>query len=137
MPSATGRYLLLAAVSGLAWGAIGGGLAAWAAPRAFWGGVLASPVIGVIVAVVFRRGAEVSRGPQICLSLLSLYCAATLFGLAIGLYDWLVFGVSRRAPLDVVGQSVLATLWGLSFGYFLLLWPLAFLNHHLLWRLES
>lgn len=79
--STTWRYLLLGAVSGLVWGAVGGSLGASAARRAVWGGVLASPLIGLVVAIAFRRGAWVSRVSQIFLALLSLYCAAALFAL--------------------------------------------------------
>jgi hypothetical protein len=69
------------------------------------------------------------------LSLLSLYVGATLFGIASGVYDLIAFDHTRRIWSALVIQTVLGTLWGVTFtGYILILWPLAYLNHWLLLR---
>ena len=53
----------------------------------------------------------------------------------MGVHDWLGPGIPHRIPHGVMLQAVLAVLWGLTFtGYFVVLWPLAYLNHSLLGR---
>jgi hypothetical protein len=69
-------------------------------------------------------------------ALASLLAATTLFGLCGGLFDWLTGATGRRA-IEVVFQAVLGVWWGLTIGgFFIVLWPLAFASHWLLWRLE-
>ena len=68
-------------------------------------------------------------------ALVTLYGTAVLFGLVIGVVEEVI----ETSPNHVKGASiiewVLVTLYGLTFtGYFLVLWPLAFLNHWLLGR---
>jgi hypothetical protein len=133
MPPLTTRYVLLSLGSGAIWGLIGYVLGASAFRSAIWGAVLVSPAIGVVVGLSFRWIHGLSPAARGFASLLSLYVAATLFGLAVGLSD-LARG-AKRVPLEVVLQAVPAVLWGLTFtGYFLILWPLAYLNHRLLAR---
>jgi hypothetical protein len=134
MPPLTTRYVLLSLVSGAAWGLIGYVLASAAFRSAIWGAVLVSPAIGVVVGLSFRWIHGLSPTGRVFASLVSLYVAATLFGLALGFSD-LARGSSRRFPVEVVLHAVPAVLWGLTFtGYFLILWPLAYLNHRLLAR---
>jgi hypothetical protein len=67
-------------------------------------------------------------------SLASLYVAAAIFGLGMGVYD-LATGRGGRRATGVVLQTVSATLWGLTVpGYFIVLWPLAYANHAFLAR---
>jgi len=62
---------------------------------------------------------------------------ALIFGLGMGLYDLLTGANpgkgSHRIPSAVVIQAVIGTLWGLTFtGYFVVLWPLSYMNHEML-----
>jgi hypothetical protein len=102
---------------------------------AVWGGAYASPFIGLIVGVVFRHAGSLSLLRRALLSLLSLYLAAVLFGLAVGIYDAFFRDIPDRIVSAVIIQAILAVLWGLTFaGWVLILWPLSFLNHSLLWK---
>ena len=68
-------------------------------------------------------------------SLVGLYVAVSLFGLAVGVYDLATGDIEHRIASAVVIQAVLGVLWGVTFtGYVVILWPLAYLNHILLWR---
>lgn len=127
-------YHLLATLSGLGWGLFvvyvifeGTGDAP------IVGGLLASPAIGLAVGASTQKWRRWSIPVRIGVSLVSLYAAAALFGLGVGLYDWLIIGGPNRIPHAVVTQAVLAYLWGLTFtGFLVVLWPMAFVNHWLL-----
>jgi hypothetical protein len=99
---------------------------------------LASPFIGLAIGALSARFHARWRRGRVLFSLLTLYLAASLFGLALSFYDLFVRGVGPGPNLESLFSGVLATLWGLTFGgYFVFLWPLAHLNHKLLWsRLE-
>ena len=76
----------------------------------------------------FRERSVVLRA---AIALLTVYCAAALFGAAGGLAHFVFdFGAGiLRFPIGIV-ESVWAFVWGLTFlGYFIVLWPLAYLNH--------
>jgi hypothetical protein len=103
--------------------------------RLIWGGVLASPLIGLLVGWAAGRLRISSKLGRAAVSLAGLYVAVSLFGLAVGLYDLLTGDMANRIASAVVIQSALAVLWGVTFtGYVVLLWPLAYWNHVLLWR---
>jgi hypothetical protein len=133
------KYILVYAASGCVWALIAYVLAG-AEGGIIWGGMVASPVIGVLVGLLVQRLQGLSTGSRAVVSLANLYLAACLFGVAVGVYD-LATGVNagpgwRRIPSAVVMQDVLGILWGLTFtGYFLLLWPLSYVNHALVWNL--
>ena len=131
------------AVLSLAAGAVWGGIAVLFAPQwpttrlMFQQAALVAPVIGLIIGVAFRWIHRVSPVGRVFASLLSLYIAAALFGLAVGVADALRNSPSAggRNLTEVILQSVPATLWGLTFtGLVLLLWPLAYLTHSLVGR---
>lgn len=129
------KYLLLSSASGLAWGMLALGLGYGAFRGAIWGGLIASPVIGLLIGMVTLRWRLASTAYRAILALLTLYVAGTCFGLSVGLYDWLARGVPNRIPHAVVLQAILAVWWGLTFtGYFVVLWPLAYFNHWILGR---
>lgn len=129
------RYAVLSCVSGVVWGCIVGLLAFDAFPRAICGGLIASPAIGLLIGIATRRWFRFPTPLRIAATLGSLYLAAALFGLAVGIYDWLAVDIPYRIPYAVVLQAVLAFVGGLTFpGYLLVLWPLAYLNHWLLGR---
>jgi len=129
--SATALYYLFCALSGCVWAGI-----AWLIGHQLghflWGGVLASPLIGLIVGAIYRPAYHLSTSKRAWLSLLTLYVAVTLFGLAIAGFD-LAFGDPARGHMEGVLQTVLALWWGVTLtGYVVILWPLAYLNHWLL-----
>lgn len=97
------------------------------------GGVIVSPVIGLGIGMATRRWYRLNILLQIVTALFSLYIAAVLFGLAVGVHDWLFSDMTNRIWHAVILQTVLMFLWGLSLtGYLLALGPLAYLNHWLL-----
>ena len=138
IPPLSSRYLILSALSGAVWGAIGYALAASSFPALILPAVLLSPLIGLAVGIGFRWIHRFEGiGVKAFVALLSLYAAGMLFGLVIGFTD-LARGVdlppgTTRIGYAVVIQPVMAIWWGLTFGgWFLALWPLAYLNHRLL-----
>jgi len=131
----TRKHILLSCLSGVVWGLIAVAIGFGAFPRAIWGGLIASPLIGLFIGAITLRWFRLPVYLRVAATLVSLYVAASLFGLAVGVYDWLALDIPDRIPHGVVVQAVLAVLWGLTFmGYFIVLWPLAYLNHWLLAR---
>lgn len=134
----TPKRILVYATCGCVWALIANVLAR----GMVWGGMLASPFIGILAGLLVERLHGLSPARRVLVSLASLYLAACLFGVAVGVFD-LLTGVNagpgwRRIPSAVVIESVLGVLWGLTFtGYFLLLWPLSYANHVLVWNLAK
>ena len=127
------RYYRLSALSGCAWAVVAYVISAEAWGPLIWGGLAASPVIGLLVGVIYRPAYGLKGRGQALASLLSLYLAVTLFGLAVGIHDLLWRSHLPRLSAETVLQAVLAGLWGVTFtGYFLPLWLLAIYNHRLL-----
>ncbi len=122
---------------GALWGVGALLLAGRAFGDAIWSGVLAAPAISVVVGVPLQGAFEgSSRAWRRLIALCTLYAGGTLFGLVIGLGAWL--GVSpgnRRFPSALL-EPILGVWWGLTLtGFFLALWPLAYLTHRWLeWR---
>ena len=131
----TTQYVLLSALSGCLWGAIAFVLSFEGFPVQIWGGVLGSPPIGIVIGLIAYYTGPWSSFSRVPLSLASLYFAAALWGLCIGVFEMLVLGIPNQIPYAGVIEMVLAVLWGLTFsGYVVLLWPLAYFNHWLLGR---
>ncbi len=117
------RYYFASAVSGLGWSLLALFLGGRHLKGALLGGVLASPLIGLLVGRLYLSAYALGTGGRAVASLATLYLSAALFGLAGGAGD---------------PQFFFAVLWGLTFtGYFVLLWPLAYLNHSLIARLRE
>jgi len=132
---ATQRYLVLSALSGCLWAAIALLLGAEAMGPIIWGGVVASPLIGVIAAYIFLPACRWPLVARIVFALVTLYLAVAAFGLAAGLYDAVVRDIPNRIGWAVVVQAMLASLWGITFtGLVLILWPLSFVNHSFVCR---
>ena len=130
----TARYVRACLLSGAVWGLLCLVLSLGVFGWLVLGGVLLSPPIGVVIGLAFRWTHDLSKGLRIVLALVSLYTAAALFGLSIGIAD-LATGAPGRHAVEVVVQPVPAVWWGLTFmGYVLVLWPLAYWNHALLAR---
>ncbi len=126
-------YYGLSAMAGAAWGALAFVVSAGAFGDLIWGGVLASPVIGLVIGWVSRPMARWRLPFRILGSLVCLYLAAVLYGVSIGVADLVVLKSSDRIAWAVVAQSANAVLWGLTMvGWFVLLWPLCFATHWLL-----
>ncbi|HEY9282971.1 MAG TPA: hypothetical protein VIP46_05920 [Pyrinomonadaceae bacterium] len=129
------RYYGLAVVSGCLWGVAAYFLSLKVFDSSIVGGMLASPFIGLAVGRLLRPTYRFKRKWQALLSLPALYLAAALFGLAVGAYEAFWVREFNRPAGEVIFETVLAWLWGLTFlFYFVALWPLAFLNHRLLGR---
>ena len=130
------RIILLSLASGAVWAGIATVLGEPMHPIIL-GGVLLAPFIGLAAGLSSAIFPAEGRLGKALFSLVSLYTAAAIFGLGMGLYD-LVTGQNsgdgwRRIPSAVVIQAAIATLWGLTFtGYFIVLWPLAYVNHAIL-----
>jgi hypothetical protein len=130
------RFVVLALLAGGLWGLLGLALAGQSLGQPVWGGVLASPLIGLAVSIASRRFQERSAGLRVALSLASLYVAAGLFGLVAGMVD-AARPISGRIAGAVVLQTILGVWWGLTFlGWLPLLWPLAYLTHSILSRAD-
>lgn len=102
-------------------------------PGVVLGGLLVSPLIGLFIGLIFRPAYKLPRFAQFALSLVTLYVAVSLFGLAVGLSD-AARDIPNRFTFEVILQAVIASIMGVTMGYVLILWPLAYLNHRLLAR---
>jgi hypothetical protein len=98
------------------------------------GGSLRGPPIGFLIGRLSRPLAGRSRGFQVAISLVDLYLSAALFAVGVGLFE-LAFAQDHRPPFAVMTRHVVVVLWGLTFaGYWVVLWPLSFFTHRLVWR---
>ena len=99
-----------------------------------WGGVIASPFIGVAVTALVHPRLLAARGWIRGLwALVSVYLGAISFSVACG-----VAAAIRSSPgrglIETLLEPVVGVLWGVTLtGYLLFLWPLASLTH---WWLE-
>jgi len=127
------RIIVLSAVSGVFWGVVAMVLGR-PLERLIWGGVVLAPLIGLGAGFASALFPSEGRIRKAMFSIVSLYTTAAIFGLGVGVYD-LLTSQGSRIPSTVVIQAVMATLWGLTFtGYFIVLWPLSYMNHTMLSR---
>lgn len=128
------RYYWFSILSGCTWALIALLLSLGTFGWLIVGGMIAAPFIGLFIGFLYRPAYRLPKVAQVFAALFTLYMAAALFGLAIGTFDALWRNIpNRTGTSEVILQGMLATLWGITFtGYILLLWPLAFLNHRLL-----
>ncbi|MDA7928665.1 hypothetical protein N9B54_01780 [Mariniblastus sp.] len=131
------RCVVVSAISGFIWAVIAYFLASQWMGTIIVGGLLASPLIGIGVGLIYRPAYYKSLLARVGMSLVTLYFAAALFGMAAGIND-AMRPIPNRLLGEVVLQSVMATLWGVTFtGFFLFLWPLSFANHWLVGRISG
>lgn len=144
-----GRYFAASAWLGALWGVVGYSIMSIGAlarqPEWRLGGLLASPLIGVLAGMLYVPAYQRRSLIRVLAAGATLYVTATCFAAAGGFLDMITRGVSPMAafgtvwvPLDDNGTNlrlgssfittpVSVTLWGLAFtGYVLILWPLAF-----------
>jgi hypothetical protein len=107
------------------------------AARPFAGGIVAAPVIGLLVGHIARRFSSLSRPQRIWVALADLYLATYLFLLAAGIGD-VVRGLVARSHVETVQRllvvdPLLGTLLGLTYtGFVVVLFPLSYFNHVLI-----
>ena len=148
-----GRRRQVSLVSGLVWAAI-----AWAvaysvstvhstptdALRIVAGGIVAAPLIGLLMGRVSRDFSASSTRRRAVMSLGGLYLAAYLFLLASGVtrlaadvlvgtaVDAVRPGAASVAYRLLIQDPLVASFMGLTLtGYVVVLWPLSYLNHRL------
>jgi hypothetical protein len=113
--------ILVSCASGVVWAIIASFVAYFLsgpsttfAGRMLSGGILAAPAIGVLIGIVSRGFLRLGRSSRIVVALGDLYLGAFLFLWTAGI------------------EPLRGILLGLTFtGYFLVLWPLSYLNHAL------
>lgn len=139
------RPILYSLLSGCVWAVVGFGVAWSVSPigstpsevgRMFLGGIIAAPVIGVLVGLLSREFSELGRPARIMIALADLYLAVWLFLLATNVVRVLFGGAGPlQASEAFVSGPVVGTLLGLTYtGFVVLLWPLSYVNHTLVAR---
>jgi len=131
------RFVTVSAISGGIWAVIACFVATPRFGLLIVAGLLASPLIGIGVALLYRSANAKSPLSRMGMSLFTLYVAAALFGTVVG--TCVLMGPSHdHFQSDIVLDAVIVTLWGLTFkGLFVFLWPLSFLNHWLVERFSD
>lgn len=135
------RAPLIAVLSGSVWTVI----AAWimSPPAAFgllgeirWLACLAGPVIGLAAYYGSRWSYQKGMTVRIIWAVVSLYLAAGIYGLVLGLFEWPLLDADVR-PVRIL-QPVVVCWYGLTYAF--ILWPLfglSFLNHQILRRYQA
>jgi hypothetical protein len=101
---------------------------------ALWGGILVSPLIGLVAGRCARIGMRQRPWLRMLYTLAALYGSAALFGLGMGIWAW-TSSYPHTAAAEVLLSHVYIVILGITIsGYFLVLWPLSHLNHRYLWR---
>ena len=141
----TKEGLIASALSGVIWGGVGVTLAyvsmlpsqppsPFEIVRSYLGGILISPLIGLLAFLPARRFAQLAPVTKAIIAGVVLYLAVALFLLAAGLYHSAVRGIEGRG---LVTGSLAGAFAGLTLtGAFVLLWPLAYFNLALVARLS-
>ena len=118
------------ALLGTCWGLLAALLGGRALGPPMLYGVLASPLIGLAVGLVFQPlFARTTTVYRALIAFASLYAGAALFGLAVGTGE--LVRASGVAGAETLWQGVAAILYGTSL-FAIALWPLAYLTHALL-----
>lgn len=126
---------LAALLSGGVWGVIGTAICALYLKKWLWGGLVVSPLIGLLIGWALTHVHGWRFPARAAASLVGLYVAVALFGLAAGTFDVLAHPIPNRKSPEAVLEIVIAMLWGLTFLSWLVpLWPLAMLNERWLAR---
>jgi hypothetical protein len=127
----------LSAASGLMWALIAWFIGYRAFGNRIWGGIIMAPLIGILIG---RLSWPIHNKPwwvQIAGSLFYLYVAAACFAITMAVFSP-VLGPGNVKFSATLIEHVLAVLWGLTVGgYALVLWPMSFFNHRLVWQADA
>jgi hypothetical protein len=127
----------LAAASGLVWALIASFIGYRAFGYRIWGGIIMAPLIGILIGRLTWPMHNKPLGVQIAGSLFYLYVAAACFAIGMAISSAVLDPRNVSFSITLI-ELVLAVLWGLTFGgYALVLWPLSFFNHRLLWQADA
>jgi hypothetical protein len=128
--------LRLSAASGMVWALIACLIGYQAFGYRLWGGIALAPLIGMLIGRLSSPLSDKPRIVQIAGSLIYLYVAASCFAIAMAMWS-AGFGRHNVSMPAALLEHVLAVLWGLTFGgYVFVLWPLAFVNHRIVWHAQ-
>lgn len=127
----------LSAASGLMWALIAWFIGYRTFNHRIWGGIVIAPLIGILIGCLSWPLHNKPRSVQIAGSLFYLYVAASCFALGMALFSPVIEPRNVKVSAALI-EHVLAVLWGLTFGgYALVLWPLSFFNHRLVWQANA
>jgi hypothetical protein len=131
----TQKYVIHSALSGCVWAFI-----AWALVQVTTGdgegivvGMALSPLIGLIIGIIYLPAYRLPKSLQALVSLFTLYLAVSLFGASSGLYELFWSSTPIRDVSRAMIQSILIHIWAITIlGWVVILWPLSYLNHRML-----
>jgi hypothetical protein len=103
----------------------------------FAGGIVAAPVIGLLVGHIARRFLYLSHHQRFWVALADLYLATYLFLLATGVghvvKGWIAGSYVESLQRLLVVDPLLGTIFGLTYtGFVVVLLPLSYFNHVLI-----
>ena len=128
--------VMLSAASGVVWALIAWFIGNETFSDRIWGGLIMAPWIGILIGRLSRPMQSKPRWVQIVGSLFYLYLAAACFAVGMAVLSP-AMGARTVTFSAALIQHVVAVAWGLTFGgYALVLWPLSFFNHRLVWQAE-
>jgi hypothetical protein len=141
----TKRPIVYSLISGCVWAVIGFAIAWSVSPvrstpaqvvRAVWGGLVAAPVIGVLVGLLSRNFSELGWSAKVTVALANLYLAVWLFIMAANVVKLLAGeGGWSQGFKALVSGPIIGAFLGLTYtGFVLFLWPLSYVNHTLIGR---
>jgi hypothetical protein len=130
-PPMSARIAMASLAAGVCWGGIAWLLGVRAFGPELYAGVAAAPFIGVAVGLATQRLFARTTGWRRGLTaLVSLYLGAVLFAIPMGIAASLMRG-RWTTTLSHLAAAETSVLWGVTMtGYFIVLWPLAWLTHH-------
>lgn len=104
--------------------------------RGFSGGLVAAPLIGLLMGSLARKFSRLGQPARIAVALANLYLAVWLFLMASNVVALLVGAVPWSRGFEaLVWSPIVGTLAGLTYtGFVLLLWPVSYVNHALVGR---
>jgi hypothetical protein len=144
----TKKLVAYSLISGCVWAAIGLAIA-WLVspvspvrtplgevPRTFGGGLVAAPVIGVLIGRMSRNFLAFRRPTRLAIALANVYLASLLFLMAVNLPRLFEGHVARpRVFSALISGPIFGAIFGLTYtGFVLVLWPLSYANHSLIGR---
>jgi hypothetical protein len=141
----TNRPMLYSLISGCMWAVIGFAIAWIVSPirstpsevvRTFSGGLIAAPLIGMLVGLLSRNFSRLGQSARIAVALANLYLAVWLFLMATSVMRLLMGEVGWSRGFEaLVSDPIVGALLGLTYtGFVLLLWPLSYINHAVVGR---